>query len=267
MENGDGVLHRPGALNRRRFLVLGSVGVLAPWFALPARAASLTGLGLTADEPISIGYLDGSEHLEAIEFLPWEYDPEDWRWRIVPASSLPSGDPYLAVDGVRITIQGLYPHRDRVAVEDLPAFAGLTVLVDSDDPTAERPLVYYPWTLERRQALALSQRVSFVLPVHRQEGLALAMEVREAARLAPPRPLGGPRRVTGGAVVPGRGLLRASAFTVDGEGLRPRLVRGIYFLSFYSGVFDRVVDVPQPGSPRGRELVSLVVSVEPVAGP
>jgi hypothetical protein len=241
---------------------LGSAGVLAPWVALPARAATLAGLGLTADEPVSVGYLDGSEHLEAIDFLPWEYDPEDWRWRIVPAASLPSGDPFLAVDGVRITVHGLYPRPPRV--EDLPLFAGLSVLVDSDDPLAERPLVFYPWTLERRQALSVAQRLSFVLPVHRDEGLAFALEVREAVRLGPPPSGGGARRVTAGTAIPGRALLRGGAFTVGAEAFRPRLVRGIYFLAFGSGVFDQVVDVPPPGSPRGRGLVSLVVAVEPV---
>jgi hypothetical protein len=50
MGDCDGGLgRRPGGLSRRRFLVLGSAGVLAPWVALPARAATLAVLGLTAD--------------------------------------------------------------------------------------------------------------------------------------------------------------------------------------------------------------------------
>jgi hypothetical protein len=44
---------------------------------------------------------------------------------------------------VKITVHGLYPRR--ALVEDLPLFAGLSVLVDSDDPLAERPLAFYPW--------------------------------------------------------------------------------------------------------------------------
>ena len=61
-----------GLLSRRRLLALGAAGAAAQWLALPARAATLAGLGVTADESMSVGYLDGSEQLDWLDFLPWE---------------------------------------------------------------------------------------------------------------------------------------------------------------------------------------------------
>ena len=257
----SGAAGRVGGLTRRRLLGLGAAGVAAQWLALPARAATLAGLGVKADEAMSVGYLDGSEQLEWLDFLPWEYDREDWRWNVVPAASLPSGDPFLAVQGVRITIHGLYP---RVAAEEvaaLPEVAHLTVLYDPeflDDP----PLAFHAWGLSRKHGLNVGHRVSFVAPVHREDGLSLAMEVQQSAAVDAVG--GGPsRRRAAGSALPGRRLLRSGSLTVGGEDLRPRLVRGIYFLGLAAGAFDGPVETPRPGSPVPRALRSLVVSVEP----
>lgn len=257
-----GTVSASGLLSRRRVLALGAAGVAAQWLALPARAATLAGLGLKADEAMSVGYLDGSEQLEWLDFLPWEYDREDWRWNVVPAASLPSGDPFLAVQGVRITIHGLYPRVAAEDVEALPEVAHLTVLYDPeylDDP----PLVFHAWGLSRRHGLNVGHRVSFVAPVHREEGLSLAMEVAEAVRVGPVGG-GGMRRLAAASSVPGRRLLRGGSLTVGGEDLRPRLVRGIYFLGLSSGAFDRPVETPPPGARVPDAMRSLVVSVEPV---
>lgn len=259
---------RPAGISRRRFVAWGAAGLAAQWLALPARAATLAGLGLSADEPISVGYLDGSEQLDWLDFLPWEYDREDWRWRIVPASTLPSGDPALAVTGVRVTIHGLYPRPAEDEVGVLPMAAYLTVLYDPELP-GERPYVHYAWGLSRRPGLSVGHRVSFVAPVHREDGLSLAMEVEETPQvgLPPTDSGGGRRRVASASGVPGRRLLRNAGLTVGAEDLRPRLVRGIYFLGLSSGAFATAVDAPRPGAPASPRLRSLVVSVEPVAEP
>lgn len=256
------------SLSRRRFLALGGAGLAAQWLALPARAATLAGLGLSADEPISVGYLDGSEQLGWLDFLPWEYDREDWRWRIVPASTLPSGDPALAVTGVRVTIHGLYPRPAEDEIGTLPMAAYLTVLYDPEF-NGERPYVHYAWGLSRRPGLSVGHRVSFVAPVHREDGLSLAMEVEETAQVAlPPSDTGGGRRrVASASGLPGRRLLRNAGLIVGAENLRPRLVRGIYFLGLSSGAFATAVDTPRPGAPASPRLRSLVVSVEPVEEP
>lgn len=258
----DGEPHRAGLLTRRRVLALGAAGAAAQWLALPARAATLAGLGVKADEAMSVGYLDGSEQLAWLDFLPWEYDREDWRWNVVPAASLPSGDPFLAVDGVRITIHGLYPRVTAEEVEALPHVAHLTVLYDPeflDDP----PLAFHAWGLSRRHGLNVGHRVSFVAPVHREDGLSLAMEVAEAVRV---QAVGGGerRRAAAGSSIPGRRLLRSGALTVGGEDLRPRLVRGIYLLGLSAGAFDRPVETPPPGARVPDAMRSLVVSIEPV---
>lgn len=257
-----GAAGRVGGLTRRRLLGLGAAGLAAQWLALPARAATLAGLGVKADEAISVGYLDGSERLEWLDFLPWQYDREDWRWRIVPAASLPSGDPYLAVSGVRITIHGLFPRLAADDAEALPEMAHLTVLYDPELP-GDPPLVFHAWGLSRRHGLNVGQRVSFVAPVHREDGLSLAMEVAEPVRLEAVGGGGGPRRRVAGSTLPGRRLLRSGSLSVGGEDLRPRLVRGIYFLGLSAGAFDRPVETPRPGSPVPRAMRSLVVSVEP----
>jgi hypothetical protein len=256
-----GAAGRVGGLTRRRLLGLGAAGLAAQWLALPARAATLAGLGVKADEAMSVGYLDGSERLEWLDFLPWQYDREDWRWQVVPAASLPSGDPFLAVSGVKITIHGLYP---RVAADDaeaLPDMAHLTVLYDPELP-GDPPLVFHAWGLSRRHGLNVGQRVSFVAPVHREDGLSLAMEVQQSA-VVDSVGGGGPRRRVAGNSLAGRRLLRSGSLTVGGEDLRPRLVRGIYFLGLGAGAFDRPVETPRPGAPVPRAMRSLVVSVEP----
>lgn len=253
---------RSALLSRRRLLALGAAGAAAQWLALPARAATLAGLGVTADEAMSVGYLDGSEQLEWLDFLPWEYDREDWRWSVVPAASLPSGDPFLAVHGVRVTIHGLYPRVVAEEVDELPEVAHLTVLYDPEFPD-DPPLVFHAWGLSRRHGLNVGQRVSFVAPVHREEGLSLAMEVAEPVRVGAVDG-GGLRRRVGGSGLPGRRLLRGGSLTVGGEDLRPRLVRGIYFLGLSSGAFDRPVETPRPGARVPFAMRSLVVSIEPV---
>lgn len=251
-------------LSRRRFLTLGAAGVAAQWLALPARAATLAGLGLRADEPLSVGYLDGSERLGWLDFLPWQYDREDWRWRIVPASSLPSGDPFLAVSGVRVTIHGLYPRPAEGEEDTLPELAHLSVLYDPELP-GDPPLVFHAWGLSRRYGgLNVGQRVSFVAPVHREDGLSLAMEVEQPV-VVDSVAGGGARRRVAASALPGRRLLRAGALSVGGEDLRPRLVRGIYFLGLSAGAFERPFDTPRPGARVPAGMRSLVISVEPVA--
>jgi hypothetical protein len=252
----------PGLLSRRRLLALGAAGAAVQWLALPARAATLAGLGVTADESMSVGYLDGSEQLDWLDFLPWEYDREDWRWNVVPAASLPSGDPFLAVAGVRITIHGLYPKVAAEEVEALPEVAHLTVLYDPEFPD-DPPLVFHAWGLSRRHGLNVGHRVSFVAPVHREDGLSLAMEIAEPVRVGVVDD-GGLRRRVGGSGLPGRRLLRGGSLTVGGEDLRPRLVRGIYFLGLSAGAFDRPVETPRPGVRVPHAMRSLVVSIEPV---
>ena len=256
-----GAAGRVGGLTRRRLLGLGAAGVAAQWLALPARAATLAGLGVTADETMSVGYLDGSEQLEWLDFLPWQYDREDWRWQVVPAASLPSGDPFLAVHGVRVTIHGLYPRAAAEDAEALPEMAHLTVLYDPEVP-GDPPLVFHSWGMSRRYGLNVGQRVSFVAPVHREDGLSLAMEVVEPVGVEPTGG-GGTRRRVGGSGLPGRRLLRSGSLSVGGEDLRPRLVRGIYFLGLAGGAFDRPVEMPRPGARVSRAMRSLVVSIEP----
>lgn len=251
-------------LSRRRFLTLGAAGVAAQWLALPARAATLAGLGLRADEPLSVGYLDGSEQLAWLDFLPWEFDREDWRWRIVPAASLPSGDPFLAVSGVRVTIHGLYPRPAEDEAHLLPELAHLSVLYDPELP-GDPPLVFHAWGLSRRHGgLSVGQRVSFVAPVHREDGLSLTIEVEQPIMVDSGPGEGGARRRAAGSGLPGRRLLRAGALSVGGEDVRPRLVRGIYFLGLSAGAFERPVETPRPRARVPGAMRSLVISIEPV---
>jgi hypothetical protein len=102
-------------------------------------------------------------------------------------------------------------------------------------------------------------------PRTREEGLSLALEVAEAVQLGlpPADGGGGMRRVTAAARLPGRRLLRSGSMTVGAGDLRPRLVRGIYFLGLGSGVFDQAVDTPEPGARVPSRMRSLVVSIEP----
>lgn len=259
-----------GALSRRRFLELASWTAAAG--ALPrlafagdgeeARAAASG----EATVPLSVGYVVGSEDLADVARPPWwpvwlaastaraaagrravaaPAAPLD----VLPAAELP-GDPYLAVVPVRVAVLGLYPELDDVpgATFDMV----LTAEFVTGDPLVPE-LTFYAWGWRDDPAPSSGAPLRFTVPVERESGLRLTLDVRTAQ--------------AGGA----RAAARRSAWrqeTVLSPGIEsgvPKLQRGLYLLGLDRGMWDRPGELPAGALPD--ELSpSLVLGIEAEEG-
>jgi hypothetical protein len=235
-------------------------------FASPAAA------GGAAAEALSVGYLAGSDELPGFDGLTWRppfagVDAQGpWSspdpWEVVPAESLPLGDQQLAGATVEIRVHGLYPSLDRRWLEaaDLDVLFAAPVELGAD---AMLPL--YAWSLRHYGAAAgnPSPPNRFVLPVGIDGGLDLRLRVVPGRWLA--EAVGRPAGLGGKGAAPAEEWRFATRFTVDWQEGVPRLLRGIYLLGMSPATWRRSDRLPLPGEPARPELVSLVLSVEPVA--
>ncbi|HEX2254759.1 MAG TPA: hypothetical protein VHQ65_15945 [Thermoanaerobaculia bacterium] len=238
-------------MRRRDFLCWTAVASLAAWGARLTDAASWG-----AAEPLSIGYVDGSESWDQLELSG--RGEEAGTLRVLPATSLPSGDPALAETLVRVGVLGLYPQRP--AGTDLPLEAHLDVITTppsfASGTELQESFHYQAWSLRQESALVVSPRVRFGLWVNRVEGAAVALRV-----VTPPARglVGRVERITAASTT---GALRTARFTVASEPELPKLVRGVYLLGLTARAFSRPVDLPPTTDPVPVELVSLVLAVE-----
>jgi len=245
----------PARLHRRQFLVLGSVGLLAPalgdlaW-AQPVAEAAIRPL------PMPVGYIEESETFRNLRRLPRKVrrplvtvdgavEEAEASPVIVPAASLFQGDTNLPGRPLRIHIHGLYPSAtlklDRP--ENLPQALDLEVLFPSPDPASSQPLRFYAWSFRKKPAWSPSPPVSFRFPLDWEAELQLVLRVRTAA---------------------GESLVLRTKFTVDAESGRPRLRRGAYLLGFTPGAWDRGgVKLADLSRRMPAELVSILVTMDP----
>lgn len=245
------------ALTRRHFLALGVAGLAAQWLPFPLRAmsSSESGLPLRTDEPLSVGYLLGSNDLDRLDLLPWEHDIARWQWPIIPAASPHSHEQPLTASRVKITVHGLYPHvtsGDEIRV--LPQMAQLLVHYTSPH-LGEHACVHHAWGMSRRPTLSVGHRVSIVAPVHPELGLPLTLQLEESATSLI-------KRIAAQRSNSTRQLLRRATLTADSSDLHPGLQRGIYFLGLTSGAFEQAAETVRPGAQVPSRLRSLVISVE-----
>jgi hypothetical protein len=269
--------------DRRDFLTLTSTGLVAmavgSGFGGAAAEVAASTSDQTAAEPLSVGYVAGSNRLADLRRLPWQaglpggdggvrgVDGVGARVgraspvEVVPAAGLGIGDQTLAGESVRVRICGLYPGVPGAKTATVDA-ATLWVLFPSPDPALPEPLPFLAWSFDRRPE-NLAAPVGFTLPLELDGGLELSLSVvgggigtRVGGRLA--QALGG----AGGAPTVARQL--ATRFTVDWERGLPRLLRGIYLLGLAPGTWDQPVDLPAAGEPSRPDLLSLVLTVEPI---
>lgn len=223
-------------IGRRQLLGWGSLLLASSCLDLPFfSGASAEEAG---GEGFSIGYLLGS-------------DAEGVRWpqaafasglgvQVVPAASLPAGDPGLAVHGLRMRLAGTYPAARELPAALLPRRVALDLIAVPDEDGPE--LRFHAWALERRrQALQVSSPVSFHVAFARHRGVELEVAVeRDGIE---------PRRH------------RVVMTTEAGPGL-PRLKRGIYLIGLGEGTWEHPVRLPDAGQAPAPHLLSLVVVVE-----
>lgn len=236
---------RPLGWNRREFLAFSSVGVLAA--SLPSLA---WGQKERKTEPLSIGYIEGSEGLRSLKRLPralrrpgLEADAETGV-RVVPADSLWAGDGDLYGRPLRIAIRGLYPP---VALEGaqralLPLIANLDVVFPSFDPIDKRPNRFAAWSLRRRGGWNPSPPLRFGFEHAEESPLEVALAVQDAA--------GGVSSFT-------------TRFTIDSEPGMPRLRRGLYLLGLSPGMWASGVNLSSIATPRAAvRYASILMAVE-----
>src|SRR4051794_21987267 len=214
-------------LRRRDFLTLGAAGLLTPlignltWAAPPAAPE-------VPVQPMSVGYIDGSEGYRSFKRLPRkirrpllqkEGDEEEDSPAVIPAESLFQADMSLPGRPLRIHVHGLYPPA-ALEVEhrrEVPLAVDLEALFPSPDPASPTPLRFYVWGLRQKYGWDPSPPTSFrfplewevlpqlILRVWRGGGPPHAVRARVTPRNepGPPEPGGGGVPLGGPAPGPG----------------------------------------------------------------
>jgi hypothetical protein len=235
---------RTRGLSRRELLAFSTAVALTPWIGGLAQAAALPG-----DGPMSIGFLEGSDRLPALDHLPWiGWGAEKGsRYSVLPAADLPLGDASLLYRTVYVTIHGLVPDQGANCPE-IDA-ASLEVLFPSLDPSAPGPFPFFAWGFKRTPGWNAGQRVTFPVPVEGDGQLRLNFLVRRPASKGS---AGGVERFE-------------ASLTAGRESGRPKLQRGVYFLGLDSGAWTASKSFADPKSKRAALPCSLAISVEPAA--
>lgn len=250
---------QPDGLRRRDFLALASAGATGVWLqGLPAAFAQAS----LVEEPLSVGFLEGSEELASFRPLPWlpgsagsgepEFREEPASMVVVPAEKLALGDQELAGGYVEMCVHGLYPDFPPRRLEGFRS-AYLTVVFPPPEPTFEKPAPYTAWGSLRLPARSTAAPVRFLLPLGPNGELEVLLDVAYDLQVE----RGSSLRTT---VV----FRAATCFTVDWQPGQPKLQRGIYLLGFGPEVWNREIRLPDSGEKPRYELCSLAVSFEPV---
>src|SRR4051812_12974438 len=147
-------------LRRRDFLTLGAAGLLTPLIGNLTWAAPLAAAEI-AVQPMSVGYIDGSEEYRSFKRLPRkirrpllqkEGDEEEGSPVVIPAESLFQADTSLPGRPLRIHVHGLYPPA-ALEVEhrrEVPLAVDPEAVVPPYDPVSPPPLRFYVWGLRQK---------------------------------------------------------------------------------------------------------------------
>jgi hypothetical protein len=248
-----------GGLRRRDVLVLGSTLALTPWFSDLALAESLLTDESTA-RPLSVGFLDGSRDVPDLRDLAgWMRQSriaQEARWedgeavRVVSAAELFQGDTELVGRPLRLRIDGLFPPAALVRKRraELPVAIDLDVLFPPPEPAISlEPLRFQAWSFRRRPGWDPSPPIRFTFPLDWQVLPEIEMRVVPAGGLPP--------------------VFLRTRFTLDDEPGRPRLQRGLYLIGTAPDVWRSSVSLQALVRTAPLELVSVLMSIEPVEVP
>lgn len=235
---------RGEGMRRRDFLALGAASAAASAFSA-ARASgavlverSPLGVDLLAGEPISVGYVVGSDEWwqERLD-LPWDYadtSPMGFELEIVPAESLVVGS-QLAGTQVEVTVHGLFPQLPRpgtTAWKSLYLFASMPAapeMIFGPDPVP-----FIAWSARMDPQPSEAAKVRPILPTGVDGALRFGLELRNPPAKGGVRvgPAGRPQALP-------QILERSTNFTVDDIVGRPKLQPGLYLLACGAGVWNR----------------------------
>jgi hypothetical protein len=255
----------PLQIRRRDLLAWGGAAALYPALSTAARAQSIDEAAVSqAPQPMSVGYVEGSDGWRRFRSVTSGTLSRGVRAAagsqpeaasVVPATSLIAGDQQLANQVVMVRVHGLYPVPNPLTVKS----AYLTVYYPSDNPGRHpSPLPFIAWGYKSRPAPDVPAPIQFRAPLGPTGELELRLDVSPGRR--------SPRGILDGSAQPG-GVFTTN-FTVDWFEGRPRLQRGVYLLGFAPGMWETQRALPRAAAGRSRplELLSLMVSFDPIAG-
>ena len=256
----------PLRLRRRELLAWGGAAALLPAFSSAARAQDELASSAAVPRPMSIGFVEGSERWRRLRTVTGGALNRGIRTaaerprepaRVVPAESLISGQQEAANELVLVRVHGLYPIPNPTHVRN----TYLTVFFPSPEHGRTVMLPFTPWGYHSRPAPDPAPPTRFLAPLGADGALDFLLEVTPA----PHSPL--TRRPS--LVVPSPGPVGGrftASFTVDWFAGRPKLQRGVYLLGLAPDTWStgRTLPMPKAGQGRPVELVSLMVSFEPV---
>jgi hypothetical protein len=242
----------PPRLRRRDFLTLGSAGLLMPLFGNLAWAESLPAAAEASVQPMSVGYIDGSETFLNLKRLPRkvrrpataEEGEEADSPVIVPAASLFQADTSLPGRPLRIRVHGLYPPiaLDRRRRREMPLAVDLEAIFPSPDPAFPAPLRFFVWSLRQRPGWNPSPPTSFRFPLDWQVLPQFVLRVRG---------------------VDGVSRVLRTKFTLDNEAGRPKLRRGVYVFGLGPTSWRRETRLSDFARVAPAEMFSVMVSMDP----
>jgi hypothetical protein len=262
--SGSRVPASPAGLHRREFIALGTACAVAPLLDRLAGAAPLALEAAAAPgraEPISVGYLLGSDSLASLNRLPWHdgagaaaaFPPP---YEVVPAASLSPVENAIG-STARVRVLGLYPGLP-AAGPGAPQAIRLDVLVPSPDPAVAGPLPFFAWSYRAAPQATVSSPSSFpVFVANRGLQLALSFDTAGGATR---------RRLSGARSAPQSvGTTRREVVLGGDAASGGRLQRGIYLLALAPAVWERTVVLPPSPQLWASELLSVALAVDPVA--
>jgi hypothetical protein len=235
-------------LRRRDFLALSSLAAVTPLLEPFAAAGELLANATSpSSKPLSIGYLEGSQFLSGLSRLAASLpratvirqgDTLTSGLQVVPASSLPSGDPSLVGGAVRLAVRGFYGPTG----SGLPPAIDLDVYVPALALAAGDGALFHAWSYRGAPAENLSAPLSFPVWPDWTSNLALGLRV-----------------------VPASGATRNfhSTFTLAAQAGQPRLQTGVYLLGLTADAWSTPVTLPADPSSLPARLVSIVFTVAP----
>lgn len=238
-----------GQFRRRDILVMGSVLAASPLLSRASRAQELMAAAAKG-QPISLGFVENSEQIANLRHVAGQLRralrplaegavaDAATQMQIVPAGSLPSGDPALANHPVRMRIQGFFPNLPKTA---LPYKVDLDVVLRS--PELPQGATFFAWSY-RGKPENLSAPVAFNVSPDFFSQVTLVLRVQAKNDKKP-------------------AVTQSSTFTLGDDAGKPRLVRGAYLLAVSSRAWDRPVSF-SPELPRA-SLLSLLITVDPTA--
>jgi len=254
-----------GRIRRRDLLAWGGAAAMLPSLEGIARAQeAIAEAAAAGPQPMSVGYIVGSETWAPLRnvtagFLNRGVKSDDAAApqpaEIVPATSLVAGSQELAGQSVKVRVHGLYPVPNPQDAETVY----LTALFSGVEAGLPGSVPFLAFGYKSKPAPDVPAPIAFTYPLGAMGTLDFQLDVKPARGSRVSR-----RALAKPVAVGGR---FTTTFTVDWFAGKPKLQRGVYLLGLAGKTWTsaRTLPIVKAGQQRPLELLSLVVSFEPIA--